>query len=86
MEFKKENERMRKLAGVLANNEQVDNVATIDKFNSVNGSGSQSFGGAKKWPSLTLRVCFQADEKEQRDKLAEKLEQVVLEFMQELRV
>lgn len=85
MKFKKENDRERKLAGKVGNDYNTDNAATIDKFNSINGSGSTAFGGAKSWPSLTLRVSFQAGEEKHRNELAKMLEKTTADFMDNLR-
>jgi len=85
MSWKKQDKRSRKLSGLIANNCEYDNVAVIELHTNVNGSGDKAFGGAKSWPVLTLKVGFQAGEEELRNQLAEKLEKVTQEFLEEVR-
>ena len=51
----------------------------IEKHYHYNGSGKQAFGGAKKWPVLTLHVDFETGKEKERDELAEKLKKFLNE-------
>ena len=45
-----------------------------------NGSGPQFFGGAEKWPAVTLEVAFQVGEEERANLFAEQLKKLVEEY------
>ena len=46
-----------------------------------NGSGAGSFGDAKMWPGLTLRIPFMEGQEPERDALAALLQQTINTFM-----
>ena len=45
----------------------------IEKHYNYNGGGDNAFGGAEKWPVLTLRVDFETGKEQERDELIEEL-------------
>lgn len=49
----------------------------IEKHYHYNGGPKQAFGGAKKWPVLTLIIDFETGKEKERDKLAEQLKQFI---------
>lgn len=52
--------------------------------NTINGSGSPAFGGAKKWPNITLEIGFQTGEDDYRDALAEELRKITEQFFADM--
>ena len=61
-----------------------DNVVMIQTGYAVNGSGSmapKAFGGAKRWPMLTLRMEYPADRPELSAAFAVRLREVIDTFM-----
>lgn len=49
----------------------------IEKHYHYNGGGKQAFGGAEKWPVLSLHVDFETGKEKERNELAEKLKQFI---------
>lgn len=49
----------------------------IEKHYHYNGSGKQAFGGAEKWPVLTLQIDFETGKEQECNKLAEQLKQFI---------
>ena len=49
----------------------------MERHFNYNGSGDGAFGGAEKWPVLTLKISFEENAFEQRDKMAELLKETV---------
>lgn len=45
----------------------------FEKYYHYNGSFGSAFGGAKKWPVLTLNIDFETGKERERDELVEKL-------------
>jgi len=45
----------------------------IEKHYHYNGGSNYAFGGAEKWPVLTLIVDFETGKEQERDELVEKL-------------
>lgn len=58
-------------------------AATLREHYHYNGSGPQAFGGAKRWPALTLVVAFPENAEELRDLLGDRLRSAVDVFLQE---
>lgn len=79
--WEKKDDRTETLAGKVGNEKQIDNAATIEILQAINGSGAKSFGGAKQWPKLRLEVSFQQGEEDKRDQLIKELKQVVADFL-----
>lgn len=45
----------------------------FEKHYHYNGSSDNAFGGAEKWPVLTLNIDFETGKEQERDKLVEEL-------------
>ena len=71
-------------AGKVGRNCTIDNAITIEKHYSYNGSADVgAFGGAKKWPTLTLNWEFQEGEETLRDVTVRKLKEFIDELYEE---
>lgn len=80
-EGKGDNRRMRFIAaGKQANDCTFDNVMTIEASHHLNGSGPESFGGARTWPHARLDVSFQTGEEAKRDEFVTALKKFTKEF------
>ena len=55
----------------------ISKAISMERHFNYNGSGDGAFGGAEKWPVLTLKISFEENAFEQRDKMAELLKETV---------
>lgn len=63
--------------GKSANNCVFENAHEIERHYHYNGSGRDSFGGAKQWPALKVHISFCVGEEKKRDALAKKIKALI---------
>lgn len=68
----------------MAGQVRMDSAVTIQINEHFNGSGPQAFGGAKSWPTIDLHVPFCVGEEALRDRLSEKLAEVIDQYLSDL--
>jgi hypothetical protein len=71
--------------GIIAKGCSYKNAHELELRSSYNGSGESAFGGAKEWPTLTLKVAFQVGEEDLRARLAVELAKTVHQLMKKVR-
>ena len=60
-------------SGLVANKDATSNAIEIRSHYFLNGSGKEHFGGAEKWPAITMSVAFQEGEESKRAAFVEAL-------------
>jgi hypothetical protein len=68
-------------AGRLGGNFQCSNACKIDRTYHYNGSGPNAFGGAARWPVLSVEVDFCEGDEAKRDLLDARIRKVIEEFL-----
>ena len=69
-------------SGKLGRNSECSNAHEVQCGYHYNGSGGKSFGGADKWPHLSVKVSFQEGEEAKRDELAKQMMNLIAEFFE----
>jgi len=78
VEFLSDRRTCETLSGKIARNNESENAIELECHYNYNGSGKQAFGGAIKWPVITLNWAFQEGEETHRDVIARRLKKFVL--------
>jgi hypothetical protein len=63
--------------GLMGNNVKYHNAHEMELGYQFNGSGSDSFGGADKWPALEIKIPFPAGREDLRDDFGERFRKII---------
>jgi len=59
----------------------VDNCHEIEFSEHINGSGSQTMNGSKRWPTLNIKISFLEGDERMRFIMAEKIAELINEIL-----